>query len=48
MSKKRILVMVACSPIILAMLAAMILTACVGYAINGRWELREFIKQYKY
>ena len=48
MTKKRITVMVIFSPIILAGLVCIAFASCVGYAIDGEWELRELVREWKH
>ncbi len=44
MPKKRIGAIIISSPFLLVILAIMVLTACVGYATTGKWELKELIR----
>lgn len=47
MNKRRWVAMVAFSPILLVMLTLIVFASCISYAVNGKWELREFINQYR-
>lgn len=46
MIKKRIAALAISSPIILTVLALMVITSLVGYAVNGKWELKQIIHQW--
>ena len=47
MTKKRLTVIVLFSPLILVILFLMVFATCVGYAVNGKWELKELVHQWK-
>ncbi len=44
MTKKRVLAIALSSPLLLVILALMLLSSCVGYAVSGKWELKAMIK----
>lgn len=45
MTKKRIATMVLLSPILLALGIAILLSASVCYALDGKWELKTMLKE---
>jgi len=47
MNKRRWIAMVIFSPIILTVLVLMVIGACIGYAVNGKWELKEMVNQFR-
>ena len=47
MTKKRLVAIIISSPILLTVLALMVFTSCVGYAVNGKWELRDLVQSWR-
>lgn len=47
MTKRRLPTIILSSPIILVVLIGMVITACVGYALNGKWELKTMVNEWK-
>lgn len=45
MNKKRKLALIILSPLLAAMFIAVLLVTTVGYALNGKWELRKILRE---
>ncbi len=45
MTKKRLTAIIILSPLLLAIGIVFLLVACVGYALNGKWELKTILKE---
>ena len=48
MTKKRIGAIILGSPLLLGLLLGLLLASCVGYAINGKWELKKTVKEWSH
>jgi len=44
MTKRRLTAIVLSSPLLVAMFLAVLLVACIMYAISGKWELMAILK----
>ena len=45
MTKRRIAVMVAVSPVLIGLLVAVVLASAIIYAVTGKWELRQNMQE---